>query len=103
MCHLLAKAYEMAARRAEKCILCAFVAFLLSVPVVACATDAETESCIGSTVPTVPEQIVIQLPNTPICWILARLIGRDPPTPRTFAVAFANSAANATGANVRFR
>lgn len=101
MCRLLAKAYEMAKRRGEKCALCAFVAFLLSMPIGACASDAETKRCIEPVV-VVPELVVIQLPNTPLCWFIKKLTGKEPPTPRAFAVAFANSAAHAAGTNLHF-
>ncbi len=102
MCRLLAKAYEMAKRRGEKCAFCAFVAFILSMPIGACANDTETERCIESIIPAAPEQVVIQLPNTPLCWFIKKLTGKDVPTPRAFAVAFANSAAHAAGTNLRF-
>jgi hypothetical protein len=102
MCRLLAKAYEMAKRRGEKCALCAFIAFLLAVPVGACASDTETEGCVSAMSAVIPERIVIQLPNMPPCWLFKKLTGKDPPTPRAFAIAFVNSAAHATGTSLRF-
>ena len=102
MCRLLAKAYEMAKQRGEKCAVCAFIAFILSMPIGACASDTETEKCIESIVMVVPERIVIQLPDTPLCWFFHKMTGFSPPTPRAFVVAFINKAANSVGHNVHF-
>lgn len=100
MCRLLARAYEMAKKRGEKCVLCAFVTFLLSMPISACADSMEDAECPAIAI--VSNRIVIQLPNTPLCWLFKKLTGMEPPTPRAFAIAFANNAAHVAGSSLYF-
>lgn len=102
MCRLLAKVYEAAKERGEKCCICGFIAFLLSMPIGACAADTETAGCVDPTVrPDTPE-VVVQLPNTPLCWLMHKMTGRSPPTPRTLVVAVMNRVAERNGHNVHF-
>lgn len=103
MCRLLAKLYETAKRRGEKCCICGFIAFLLSMPIDACAADKETAKCVDPAIrQDVPAQVVVKLPSTPLCWFVQKVTGKSPPTPRAAAIAFMNKAADSSGHNVRF-
>jgi len=64
MCRLLAKAYEMAKTRGEKCALCAAFAFLLSMPLLACADETGKIPCVtgGTDTSAVTEVIVTEVP-----------------------------------------
>ncbi len=77
MCRLLAKAYEMARARGEKCAICAFVITILSIPVCACAADRERrEGPCSNTVPAETTEVkVMPFPST----MVLRFIGVSGP------------------------